>query len=42
MFEYQRASLYVQKKNYAVKMYRALGFEVVVDNPEEYIMLVRL
>lgn len=39
---YQRASLSVQKKNYAVKMYRALGFEVVVDNPEEYIMLVRL
>ena len=39
---YQRASLSVQKENYAVKMYRALGFEVVVDNPEEYIMLVRL
>ena len=39
---YKRASLSVQKANYAVNMYRALGFEVVVDNPEEYIMLVRL
>ena len=39
---YQRSSLSVQKANYAVKMYRALGFEVVVDNPEDYIMLIKL
>ncbi len=39
---YQRASLSVQKDNYALKMYRSLGFEVVVDNPEEYIMLIKL
>lgn len=39
---YQRSSLSVQKANYAVKMYRALGFDVVVDNPEEYIMLIKL
>ena len=39
---YQRASLSVQKDNYALKMYRSLGFEVVVDNPEDYIMLIKL
>ena len=39
---YKRASLSVQKANYATKMYKSLGFEIVVDNPEEYIMVVNL
>lgn len=39
---YQKASLAVQKANYAVKMYRKVGFTVVVENKEEYIMIVDL
>ena len=39
---YRQASLAVQKANYAVKMYRKTGFEVVGENDEEYIMLCRL
>lgn len=36
---YKRASLAVQKANYAVKMYKNVGFEIVDENEEEYIML---
>ncbi|MBO5303095.1 MAG: GNAT family N-acetyltransferase [Lachnospiraceae bacterium] len=36
---YKKASLAVQKANYAVKMYRSLGFEIVDENEEEYIMV---
>jgi ribosomal protein S18 acetylase RimI-like enzyme len=32
----------VQKKNYAAKMYQKLGFEVVHENEEEYIMVCDL
>ena len=39
---YAQASLAVQKANYAVKMYRKVGFEVVGENEEEYIMVNRL
>ncbi|MCR5121099.1 MAG: GNAT family N-acetyltransferase [Ruminococcus sp.] len=39
---YARASLAVQKANYAVKMYLAVGFEVYDENDEEYIMVCRL
>ncbi|MBR1752623.1 MAG: GNAT family N-acetyltransferase [Ruminococcus sp.] len=39
---YKQASLAVQKKNYAVKMYKKVGFEVVDENDEEFIMLCRL
>lgn len=39
---YKRASLAVQKANYAVKMYEKVGFEIVDQNEEEYIMLCRL
>lgn len=39
---YKQTSLAVQKKNYAVKMYKKVGFEVVDENDEEYIMLCRL
>ncbi len=39
---FRLASLSVQKANYAVKMYRKLGFEIVRENREEYIMVCRL
>lgn len=39
---YHRASLAVQKANYAVKMYRRVGFIIVDENEEEYIMTVDL
>lgn len=35
---YKKASLAVQKKNYAVKMYKKLGFKIIDENDEEYIM----
>ena len=35
---YQKASLAVQKANYAVSMYEKLGFKVIRENSEEYIM----
>lgn len=38
---YRKASLAVQKENYAVKMYRNVGFEIVDENDEEYIMIYR-
>ena len=39
---YEKVSLAVQKENYAVRMYRAAGFETVGENSEEYIMVCRL
>ncbi len=39
---YMQVSLSVQKANYAVNMYRKLGFETVKENEEEYIMVCRL
>ena len=39
---YTQTSLSVQKANYAVNMYRKLGFEVIVENTKEYIMICRL
>ena len=38
---YKQASLAVQKENYAVKMYRNVGFVIVDENAEEYIMLYK-
>lgn len=38
---YKQASLAVQKANYAVKMYKNVGFEIVGENAEEYIMAYR-
>ncbi len=38
---YMQASLAVQKANYAVKMYLNVGFEIVDENDEEYIMLCK-
>ncbi len=40
--KYRQCSLAVQKANYAVKMYLNVGFEIVDENAEEYIMLCRL
>ena len=39
---YAQASLAVQKANYAVRMYEKVGFKVVSENEEEYIMVCRL
>ncbi|MDO5128125.1 MAG: GNAT family N-acetyltransferase [Eubacteriales bacterium] len=39
---FQKASLSVQKANYAVKMYKNVGFEIVYENEEEYIMVCSL
>jgi len=39
---YEKASLSVQKDNYAVKMYLKLGFQIETDNEEEYIMVLNL
>ncbi|MCH5271644.1 MAG: GNAT family N-acetyltransferase [Lachnospiraceae bacterium] len=36
---YKQASLAVQKANYAVDMYRKVGFKIVDENEEEYIMV---
>lgn len=39
---YKRISLSVQKANYAAKMYRKIGFEIVKENEEEWIMICKL
>ena len=39
---YKRASLAVQKTNYAVNMYEKVGFKTVDENDEEYIMVCDL
>lgn len=40
--KYERASLAVQKANYAVRMYENVGFKIVGENDEEYIMVCEL
>ncbi len=40
--KYKQVSLSVQKDNYAVKMYKKLGFEIFSENTEEYIMVKKL
>ena len=39
---YKQASLSVQKLNYAAEMYKKIGFEVVDENDEEYIMVCHI
>ena len=39
---YEKASLAVQKENYAVIMYRKLGFKISDENDQEYIMVCEL
>ena len=40
--EYKRTSLAVQKANYAVRMYKKVGFTIIDENSEEYIMVHEL
>jgi len=35
---YEKCSLSVQKDNYATQMYINLGFEIIEENKEEYIL----
>ena len=39
LHEYSRVSLSVQKANYAAKLYLKVGFEIVRESEEEYIMV---
>ena len=39
---YKKASLAVQKNNYALKMYKKVGFKIVDENEQEYIMVCDL
>ena len=39
---YKKASLAVQKENYAVKMYEKVGFKTINENSEEFIMVCEL
>lgn len=39
---YQQVSLSVQKSNYAVKMYKKVGFEVIHENEADYVMVCKL
>ena len=39
---YEKTSLSVQKANYAVQMYLNVGFDIIDEKEEEYIMLCRL
>lgn len=36
---YSRVSLSVQKANYAAKLYLKVGFEIIRENEEEYVMI---
>jgi len=40
--DYIQTSLSVQKENYAVKLYKKLGFEIIHENNEDYLMLLKL
>ena len=40
--EYKQVSLSVQKANYAAKMYQKIGFKVVKESEEEFIMIYHL
>ncbi|GIJ96901.1 N-acetyltransferase [Capnocytophaga stomatis] len=39
---YEKASLSVQKANYAAKMYLKMGFYVAKENEEDYVMVIDL
>ncbi len=39
---FELVSLSVQKANYAVKMYKDVGFRTVDENAEEYVMVCEL
>lgn len=40
--DYKQASLAVQKANYALRMYKKVGFEIIDENDEEYVMVCDL
>ncbi len=40
--QYQKVSLSVQKINYAIRMYKKVGFEVIRENEEDYVMVCKL
>ncbi len=39
---YKQASLSVNKENSAVKLYKKVGFEIVEENEEDYLMVLKL
>ena len=39
---YKQTSLSVQKENYAVNLYKKLGFEIIDENEDDYLMLLIL
>lgn len=39
---YKKTSLAVQKDNYAVKMYKKVGFKIIDENEQEYMMICDL
>jgi ribosomal protein S18 acetylase RimI-like enzyme len=39
---YSKASLSVQKDNYAFELYKKLGFEIVEEQNEDYLMVLKL
>ena len=39
---YKQISLSVDKTNYAVKMYKKFGFEIVKENEDDYIMVLKV
>ncbi|HEY5555663.1 GNAT family N-acetyltransferase [Acetobacterium sp.] len=41
-YGYKQASLAVQKDNYAVTMYEKVGFEIIEELEQEYLMLCKL
>lgn len=39
---YKQVSLSVHKANYAVRMYKVLGFETIIENDEDLVMICKL
>jgi len=39
---YKQTSLNVKKENYAVKLYKKMGFETICEDGEDYLMLLKL
>lgn len=39
---HKQASLSVQKENYAVKLYFKMGFKIIRENDEDYLMILKL
>lgn len=39
---YKQTSLNVQKENYAVRLYKNMGFEIIGEGKDDYVMLLRL